>query len=172
MKKYIVLLVTIVVVGCQATVTLPSLPVPTQPMQVVSSALVVEKLKAYPNVKDSVLADSIYVVPEGEYSTKLLSTVYFIFRSLNVVYKAEANDCDNFSNYTKWLYKFAFRYSVAEPLIFEIHVRQVSPWGGVGAGGNHSLILTYTTEGLRVYEPQTDFEGPLKAYPNIIYRIL
>ena len=171
--KLLILLIVLIITGCQS-VSIQKFPMPEENMDLVSREQVTEELNKY-DIKKPELLDSVYAIVDDDYAIKLAEVITFLATYLNYNYKSSSADCDNFARLFVELFKYPFRYSEAEPIIFTVLVHQNNEWAHVGSGGNHALVLIFTTKGIRLVEPNgKGVTCLLKDYPNrdFIYQLL
>jgi len=93
-------------------------------------------------------------------------------RHLDVSYRAETWDCDNFSLALNAFADLAqLRSERRDPprLIGRLIVAQRNAWGGTPAGGIHEVVIFRSERAWWVCEPQSGAVIPLTDYPNRRY---
>lgn len=169
--KYL-LLILLLCAGCQSTgkICLPEVPtwidrgtVTTQQVY----AYAINELKLIPAVSDSsfaIIDHEVFL----EFIDWKRAARWALRDDGGAAYVLNAWDCETRANAVDLAYSrsIAIAGIEAKPLSAIISVHQVHAWGGVAAGGNHALLLKYTTEGLIVEESQSDSWCRFEDYPN------
>jgi len=106
---------------------------------------------------------------------------YFYFRQFNSWFKNmvfengimpiqqnETIDCDNFAMLYKSMWSVASyaNKNIMEFAVGLVVVKQVEPFGGIGAGGLHMLNIVFCNKNWYIFEPQTGKFVELNEYPN------
>lgn len=169
--KYTLLLL-LLLVGCQSTgsICLPAVPRWIDRGTVTTAqvyAASYEHFKLIPSVSDSkfaIIDHEVFL----EFIEWKREARWALGLHRKVLYVGDAWDCETRANAVDLAYSWAIAQAgiEAKPLSAIISVHQVHAWGGVPAGGNHAVLLKYTTKGLVVEESQTDAWCFLEDYPN------
>jgi hypothetical protein len=115
----------------------------------------------------SPLLDGNYFVWEYDNAIKFLKE--YRKSVWDIHYKSTARDCDDFAfdfkNWVQFNYADSYNLDAAIPVAI-IFVNQKHEFGGVPAGGYHTLIGIATNQGVLIYEPQSGHYDTLENYPN------